>query len=1102
MSKLRSSHTDNPLQEYQNAIARSFRFGDSTEHSYRPALKTLLENLPTQAGELTATNEPKRSEYGAPDYVIRQLQGHNLITIGYIEAKDVNVSLDKVARNEQMRRYLNAFPNLLLTNYLDFRWYVDGETKDEARLTTLTKTGSLPIDSLGMQKVGALLNEFLSGHVPVKSPEDLSRRMAKLAHMIQGVIVTTFKNKQDSELLRGWRKTFADVLLPELSEDANIPQFADMIAQTLCYGLFSARVVGTTQDSFTREQARGLIPHTNPFLRKFFEQISGVDLKHEQFATYVDDLVSLLAAADMEAILANFGRRTKRQDPVIHFYETFLSAYDPKTREARGVYYTPEPVVSYIVRSVDHVLKTHFDCPDGLAQEVDSARKVTILDPACGTGTFLYGVIDHIREGFMDRADAGMWPSYVRQHLLPRLFGFELLMTPYAVAHFKLGLQLSGRDLMPLERPQWSYTAKRGERLGIYLTNALELSDGKRPPLPGMVQWLADEVDAADTIKRDKPIMVVMGNPPYSQASVNNSKMITDLLHGKLPSGGKTANYFQVDGQKLGERNPKLLNDDYVKFIRFGQYRIETTGAGVLAFVINHRFLDNATFKGMRQALMNSFTDIYLLNLHGSSKKGEKSPDGTQDENVFDIETGVSIGIFIKAPGEHPPARIHYADLWGKRASKYETLLDNNVSTTEWLTLRPVSPQYLFVPQTTNNRELYQQGWSIKDIFPVNVNGFKTHRDDFAIAYDLPTMRQRIQDMRDSTISDEVFRQKYGVTDTRDWKLADARKRVQTDPQYERHLLMSAYRPFDRRACYFDEATMDYPRRELLDHVAGRDNLCLNTPRQTKVATWRHTFVSNAPPSNVYVEIKDVSTVFPLYLYRTEAAKKRGSNALNPELFEAMTPDPAHDNRVPNLNPDYVKAFADRVGLRFVPFLSADDPADQVFTPRDIFDYVYAVLHAPGYRSQYADFLKYDFPRVPLPVDAGQFRALARLGAALVLAHLLESRVDSVVPPSTPIVYPVAGDNVVEKGYPKYEEPKYGEKGRLYLNRTQYFEGVPSDVWKFQIGGYQVAEKWLKDRSGRELSYVDQKQYKQILAALAETIRLMREIDGELKSDV
>ncbi len=637
----------NPIETYRRQIQKELQQGDATEHTHRPALKALIETL---APGVTATNEPKRVECGAPDLVISRKANHGPVTLGHIECKDVGADLNEWERDEQLKRYLPALPNLILTDYLEFRWYVDGVFRQSARLARMGNGRKLIPEKDGAEAVTQILVEFVSHKAePTNNPKELALRMARLTHFIRDMIVRALGGTgvspvsghgQDgrataSQTLLDLRAAFEKALIPDLKDT----DFADMFAQTLAYGLFAARVNHKgPSGSFKRLGAASEIPKTNPFLRKLFETITGADLEEEPYAGFVDDLAQLLADTDMEAVLADFGKREARQDPVVHFYETFLAAYDPKLREARGVYYTPEPVVSYLVRSVDYLLKTRFGCADGLAdtgtieyeheedrstgvppvgdhgQDAHATKKATsprvlILDPACGTGTFLYAVIDHIREQFRQQGNAGMWSGYVRNHLLPRIFGFELLMAPYAVAHFKLGMQLAGHDLTPAQREKWAYDFSGNERLGIYLTNTLEEAEKiAQKEFKFIERAIAEEGNAASEIKRDRPIFVVLGNPPYSYESANTGEWIRSLVR----------DYYEVDGKPTGERNPKGLQDDYVKFIRFAQWRVERTGEGVIGYVTNHAYLDNPTFGGMRQNLMRSFDHIYVYDLHGN----------------------------------------------------------------------------------------------------------------------------------------------------------------------------------------------------------------------------------------------------------------------------------------------------------------------------------------------------------------------------------------------------------------------------------------------------------------------------------------------------
>ncbi len=599
---------------YLTAIGKAHAAGDATEHTYRHALKALLES----AGKgITATNEPRRIACGSPDFQITR-KG---VPLGHVETKDIGENLDLMERAkgpnaDQFIRYRDGLPNWLLTDYLDFRWFVGGEKRLTVRVAEVRGKGRIKALPEGEEKLAELFTAFFGQPaLTVASAKDLAQRMAGMTRIIRDLIAGTFQHEKEHGWLHDWLAAFRGTLIPDMDEK----QFADMFAQTLAYGLFAARVHAPPGKPFSREMAAFDLPKTNPFLRKLFAEIAGVNMP-DSIAWAVDDVVELLKHADMAEILADFGKGKGKEDPVVHFYETFLAAYDPKMREIRGVYYTPEPVVSYIVRSIDYLLKTRFNRRKGLADE-----NTLILDPATGTATFLYFVIDQIRQKFAKQA--GAWDDYVAQHLLNRVFGFELLMAPYAVAHLKLGMQLQATG----------YRFNSDQRLGIYLTNTLEEAAKKSEQL--FAGWVAEEANAAAEIKRDKPILVVLGNPPYSGVSANRGRWITSLLQ----------NYREVDGQPLGEKKVWLKND-YIKFIRFGQWRIERTGHGILAFITDHSYLDSPTFRGMRQQLLRTFDETYILNLHGNAKRRESAPDGGADENVFDITQGVAIAIFVKSP--------------------------------------------------------------------------------------------------------------------------------------------------------------------------------------------------------------------------------------------------------------------------------------------------------------------------------------------------------------------------------------------------------------------------------------------------------------------
>ncbi|HQQ03426.1 MAG TPA: N-6 DNA methylase [Kiritimatiellia bacterium] len=935
------------------------------------------------------------------------------------------------------------------------------------------------MDEQGALEVDKMLREFII-HKPqtIRRPKELAKRMANLAHMVRDIIVKALEQNEASDTLKDWRTAFAQTLMHDLMQPERTGDFADMFAQTIAYGLFSARVMDPTPEDFSRQEAQALIPKSNPFLRNFFYQITGPDLDKEPFAPFVEDLVSVLGHTDMNRVLEDFGVSKKTRDPVFHFYETFLAEYDPKLREQRGVYYTPDPVVSYIVRSVDHILKTKFKCADGLADKskvlVDNwkpenrtkkatqkkkveCHRVLILDPACGTGTFLYDIIGLIRNQFMERNDAGMWPGYVKKSLLPRLFGFELMMAPYAIAHFKLSLQLAGRDLLELQAPGWKYEMEDDDRLGIFLTNTLE-DMHEMSGLPLFARWIAEETEAANEVKRDLPIMVICGNPPYSGHSENKGAWISD----------KIEDYKFVNGQPLNERNSKWLQDDYVKFIRFAQWRLDQSGSGVLAFISNNGYLDNPTFRGMRWSLMQSFNDIYILNLHGNSRTTDIFGEAEEDENVFDIQTGVCIGIFVKQPGSSRKCQVHYASMTGERTDKYSKLSAGDLSKMKWSKVGAVAPSYFFIPQNEGLRDEYNAGVLLTDIFLKQSMGVATARDELTVAWSKNELLERIQEF--AQLSEEDARKQFRLgKDARDWKVAFAQQDVLQTECSEKLVSSYAYRPFDSRFTYYTGKTKGFlcmPRSEVMQNLNGTNNKALCFVRRSRENVLSNYFVVTGVVDKTLLSSADNANVAPLYLYPNSAELNFG---------EAT--------RKPNLSEQFIAEFSNKLGLKFV----ADGQGDLKKTvgPEDVFYYIYAVLHSPTYRTRYADFLKIDFPRVPLTSDKKLFAALVKLGGELTALHLMES--PELNKPATS--FPVAGDNIVAKGFPKFKD------GRVYINKTQYFDNVPSNVWNFTIGGYQVCEKWLKDRRERVLTNDDLQHYKKIVAALGRTIELMREID-------
>ena len=1051
----------NSLPKYLEEITGIYQQGNATEHSYRPALKKLIESL---NNNLQALNEPKRIACGAPDFVINQ----GMVEIGHLEAKDIGTSLKKVENTPQIKRYLQALGNLIITDHLEFRWYVSGELRLSAAVASLNQKKQIKPDSQGILQVEQLFCQFfLSKVIQITTPRELAKKMAALAQLIRDAIGQALKDQDCGGMLRQQLQSFQRVLISDLNE----AQFADMYAQTICYGLFAARCNTDQISSFSRETAAFRLPKTNPFLRGIFHQIAGTELD-ERITWAVDTLATILQQTDMDGILSSFGKRTRKQDPVVHFYETFLAEYDSKMRESRGVYYTPEPVVSYMVRSVDYILKNKFQIPKGLAdakkitiknpnnsQETQEVHQVLILDPAVGTGTFLHSVIDHIYDSF--RQQKGMWSSYVSKHLLPRLFGFELLMAPYTVAHMKLGLQLQ----------ELGYDFSADERLGIYLTNTLQEAF-QIPPADGFLNRIRDEAESAQGVKQEHPVMVIIGNPPYSYQSMNTDPWIVNLVK----------DYYQLDGKPLGERNPKGLLDDYVKFIRFAQYRVAETGYGVVALITNHGYLDNPTFRGMRQNLMQTFDEIYVLDLHGNSKKKEVCPDGSPDQNVFDIQQGVAIAFFIKyQDSQQDLAKVYHADLWGVRevkehkelvGGKYYWLDENDISSTEWEIINPKSDFYLFNPQSKVSSDEYQKYWELDTIMLTKGSGIKTHRDHFVYDFDKSKLIERINDFRNTLINDSEIKNKYKLEDSLDWNLNQKRKSFTSESNWQSYFTQCLYRPLDIRPYYHHDALVNRLRHEIIQHTMNKNNIGIGIGRQGIAVNdpeWALiTVFENAIDTNIFR--RGGVNIFPLYLYPTNT----------PTLFETEATNSPNGRR-PNLAPEFINELSAKLDLEFINDGKGDKK--KTFGPEDIFNYIYAVFHSPQYRQRYAEFLKIDFPRVPLTSNQELFWELVKKGDRLVQLHLMKATGKEISS------YPVAGSNLVEQV--KYDE----NKQQISINSDQYFAGIPPQIWNFYIGGYQVCQKWLKDRKGRHLSYDDLEHYQQIISILGESIAIMETID-------
>ena len=1011
---------------YQQNIQHTHAQNDATaELSLHPYLKTFLEKTAEFLGnEITVMSEPRRLEIGRPDFVVKS----GLLPVGYVEAEAYGRDLDALTGHAktQNERFIENLDNFILTNFVEFQLYAEGQLRASARVTD---EGTVSLENL--------LDRFLSASLTqIGTPEALAKHLARRTRELQTQITTTLTD-ENSGIYRMF-SAFKELLLTTLTPD----DFADMYAQTLAYGLFAARCTLPNGTNFSRHTAYAALPPSNPFLQQLFHQVASPNL--EENVTYIlDDIANLLANVPTEMLRTAFVVQAHFEDPVIHFYETFLAEYDPQRRIDRGVYYTPPQVISYIVCSVDALLKTKLDKPDGLAD--DSAL---ILDPATGTGGFLLAVLNHISAYITTTYGTGMWNRYINDaQLVQRLFGFEILVAPYTIAHLKLSLFLRAQG--------WDAV----KHLRIYLTNTLEEPVEKE--LYAFAEFISDEANAAVSVKRDEPLLVILGNPPYPRDSANPSR---DSDGQFTFIGGLIEDYKQVDGQPLGERNSKALQADYVKFIRWAQWRIDKNGEGVVGYIVNNSFLDGPIFRGMRKSLLDSFNAIYLLNLHGSSRKREVAPTTQRDENVFDIVQGVSILLCVKQRDNPAPTEVYYADMWGSREEKYRRLSETDLQTTAWSELQPTSPHYLFVPQAPEWRAEYEAGWEVTDIFQTDSVAIVTGRDKLTLHRTPETLQETVADF--VSLPEVAAREKYGLgRDSRDWKVHLAQADLRNHPNAEQHIAPIYYRPFDTRWTYYTGRSSGFhmtPRHNVMRHLR-QDNLALCVCRVVSNPVWQHALITDKITENRYVSNRgsESAHVFPLYLYP------------DPEELELAT------ERLLNLKPDFLKAFSGQIGLPQI----APSGLPQGVSPEEILAYIYTILYSVAYRKRYYAFLQYDFPRIPLPRDIGHFRKLSMLGQELIDWHLL--KVGSGVLPRHR--FEGEGEGVVL-------QVRYVDGG-VWINPTQHFTDVPVDVWNYEVGAHQVCEKWLKDRRGSALSHDEVRQYRSILVAVVETLRLMEEID-------
>ena len=986
------------FNKYLKKIQDTYFESSKTELTYYPHLKDLIESLSNKIGKkVIVVSNPSKQKLGMPDFLIKTKDGK---IIGYIEAKEVDeTNLDKISNTEQLTRY-RKLPNLILTNFNEFILFKEGRIIDRTALTEHSLIVNKKKTILKHEKDFLyLFKKFLSFSIlKVFDSKSLAIELAKRTKFLSDGILDELKKGEDEKLLSDY-EAFKEGLIRSL----RFEDFADYYAQTLTYGLFFAKIEAK-DNHFSRESASFYIPKSIPLLQRLFHIMNRPDLP-KSLEWSLNEIVSILSNTNLAPILEEFHTKIWTKDPVIHFYETFLAEYNPKERKLRGVYYTPDPVVFYIVRSIHEILKMDFKRFDGLAD-----KGITLLDPAAGTLTFPKNAINVAINEYKRKGKSGFINNLISNHILKNFYAFELLVAPYSIGHFRIHVILQDID----------YKFNQKDRFQFYLTNTLEFKGHREKPL---FPDLAKEGEKAREIKQKIPILVIFGNPPYSMSSINKSEWILD----------KTKDYKKG----LKERRLGNLDDDYVKFIRFSQWKIEQNGKGIIGFITNNSFIWGVTFRRMRESLLKTFDRLYILNLHGDSKRNEICQDGNKDENVFDIQQGVCISIFIKN-NKYKGKKVYYSDLYGLRNKKYAYLIKGSIKKTKWIELEPKEPYYFFVPKDFSSEGKYKKLLSITNIFAVYGSGIKTHKDYFVVKYSKERLKDIFKNFLNKNNTDKLLKKKYKLEDTSNWNIKDARKNAFN----EKNILRYNYRPFDKRWIYYEDRIITRPLKYVMKNFI-KENIALVTNRLAK-NKFSDVFITDC--------ITDIhffggqSYIFPLFLYENNGLNKKS-----------------------NIKKEVITLLKNKYNKNILI--------------EEIFNYIYGVLHSDIYHQKYLEFLQIDFPRIPFPDNFKLFKEISRLGKQLIDIHLIRSPLLNKYQGK----FPIRGSN-------KIEFIKYEKNSRVRINKTQYFSKIPPEVWDYHIGEYQILEKWLKDRKETKLSKgID--FYLKIISLIKNTLKIKNKID-------
>ena len=1015
------------------------------EHTHRSALQILLNEIKdaTGNGRVKIVHEPNNDKEGrgAPDFRFEI----NSLILGYIENKRVNANLDEVIKSEQIKKYLELSDNIIITDYLRFiRIDKNGNITSEVRLCELSELKNynkafMQSKQLNLKektnKLFEIFKLFLS-HKPkqINSAKEFANALAERTKLLKNSLLEMEGNERV--------KALYDIFKNTIYSKIDYADFCDNFAQTLTYSLFLAKL-NASGEKIDLYNLTKFIPKSFPLIRamsKFLQDLKEVDDKNLKTIDWLlIEIVNINNNIDEKLIIEELNKFSldknlkliMNKDPYMHFYETFLSYYNPELREKRGVYYTPQSVVDFIINSIDLILKKDFNKVKGFGDALNQKDSITLLDFATGTGTFL---LDSFRKAlsYYDKNSA----KYKPEELINKFYGFEFMIAPYTIAHLKLSQTL---------KEEFDYNLSDNERLNIFLTNTLETINIKEEKEKfSILVDLIKETELAQETK-DKNILIITGNPPYSGASANKGIFEEEIRSEYKDSLEKEPLAIIRNGKIEKEKNPKWLLDDYVKFIRFAEMKLnKQKEGGIFGFISNNSFLDNPTFRGMRYSLLKSFDKIYILDLHGNVRKKEISPDGSKDENVFDIMQGVSINIFVRYSnlGDSNLAKVYHYDLFGKREDKYKFLFDNNLDNIEWKELKFEAPFFLFIPQNEIIKSEYDRGISVKDMFRISNVGIVTSKDAVLIANDKEELENKI--LKNYNEFDASF------------------------------VNIISYRPFDKRFIYYDDKKLERARKDVMEHfLNNKNNIALNVARQSKiVGSWHYCFITNT--------ISDFSLmgggntgagyIFPLYIYDTENVRKilREENEEVGGMFE----DIKHfENkvRIENFTPKFRKFINEKYGE---------------IKPEEILGYIYAILFHKEYRKKYFDFLKIDFPKIPFVKSKEDFLKFAKLGEELYNLHLGNLKIQKEVGE------PMFKDN--KNKNEKIVKAIYNENEKdLFVNESLYFKNVDKEVWEYKIGGYQVLDKYLKSHKNENIDY---EHFENMIKILTRSIEIEAEI--------